>query len=155
LTGYPRAHRAFTLAGREEHAFPTPLALLTVDSLPGLPARRISWLHEIARAAVDDRLDATKLAADDPEVSMAALRTLPGIGPFYAALVQVRATGATDVLPVDEPRVLAAAGTLYGQPGPSTQREFEAREPNPGLIERADIGFRARRVDPGLRCRSR
>jgi len=122
-----RYGRAFTLAGREEHAFPTPLALLTVDSLPGLPAPRIPWLHEIARAALDGRLDATKLAGEDPEVAMAALRTLPGIGPFYAALVQVRATGATDVLPVDEPRVLAAAGQMYGQPGPLTQREFEVR----------------------------
>jgi len=84
-----------------------------VDSLPGLPARRVSWLRDIARAALDGRLDATKLAADDPEVSMAALRSLPGIGPFDAALVQVRATGATDVLPVDEP-------ASWPRPGPCT-----------------------------------
>jgi DNA-3-methyladenine glycosylase II len=119
--------RAFTVAGRVEHAFPTPDALLTVDGLPGLPAPRVLWLHGIGRAALDGRLDAAKLAAEDPDVAMAALRTLPGIGPFYAALVQVRATGATDVLPVDEPRVLAAAGNLYGRPGPLTQHEFEAR----------------------------
>jgi DNA-3-methyladenine glycosylase II len=118
--------RAFTVAGREEHAFPTPAALLTVDSLPGLPAPRIPWLHGIARAALDGRLDAAKLAAEDPEVAMAALRTLAGIGPFYAALIHVRATGATDVLPVNEPRVLAAAGKLYGHPGPLAPRELEA-----------------------------
>jgi DNA-3-methyladenine glycosylase II len=122
-----RYGRAFTLAGLEEYAFPTPEALLTVDTLPGLPEPRIPWLHGIARAALDGRLDAAKLAAEDPAVAMAALRTLAGIGPFYAALVQVRATGATDVLPVGEPRVLAAAGNLYRQPGPLTQDELEAR----------------------------
>jgi DNA-3-methyladenine glycosylase II len=122
-----RYGRAFTVAGREEHAFPTPDALLTVDSLPGLPAPRVPWLHGIARAALDGKLDAAKLAAEDPEVAMAALRTLAGIGPFYAALIHVRATGATDVLPVDEPRVLAAARSLYKHAGPLTPHEFQAR----------------------------
>jgi len=119
--------RTFALGGRDEFAFPTPVALLTVDSLPGLPAARIPWLHGVARAALDGRLDADKLAAEDAEVAMAGLRTLAGIGPFYAALVQIRATGATDVLPVSEPRVLAAAGSLHGKPGPLTPGELETR----------------------------
>lgn len=118
--------RTFTVAGQEQHAFPTPEALLAVDRLPGLPAPRIPWLHGIARAALDGRLDAAKLAAEDPEIAMAALRTLAGIGPFYAALIQIRATGVTDVLPANEPRVLAAAGDLYGRPDPLTPGELDA-----------------------------
>jgi DNA-3-methyladenine glycosylase II len=149
-------HR-FTLAGMEQYAFPTPEALLTVDELPGLPAQRISWLHGIARAALDGRLDADILAAEDPDVAMAGLRRLAGIGPFYAALVQVRSTGATDVLPVDEPRVLAAAGRLYGTSLAQADLERLAERWRPwrtwacvlvravtGRLSDADLGVRVR-----------
>jgi DNA-3-methyladenine glycosylase II len=81
----------------------------------------------VARAAIDGRLDAATLAASDPDEAMAGLRTLPGIGPFYAALILLRSTGVTDVLPTNEPRVLACAGELYGLGGPMSQSEFEAR----------------------------
>src|SRR5262249_56760930 len=101
--------------------------LLRVTELPGLPAPRVAWLHAVARAALDGRLDAATLAATDPVEAMAELRRLPGIGPFYAALVQVRSTGVTDVLPTNEPRVLACAGELYGLDGPMSQSDFEAR----------------------------
>jgi len=114
--------------GRElagQWAFPTPTDLLKVTGIPSFPAQRLDWLHKVAEAALDGWLDAATLRARDPDEAMADLRRLPGIGPFYAALVQVRATGATDILPVDEPRSLAAAGELYGQP--FTQRDLEAR----------------------------
>jgi DNA-3-methyladenine glycosylase II len=117
----------FAVAGVEQAAMPTPSQLLRVTELPGLPAARIVWLHAVARAALDGRLDASRLAATDPVEAMAELRRLPGIGPFYAALVQVRSTGVTDVLPTNEPRVLACAGQLYGLDGPMSQTEFEGR----------------------------
>src|SRR5262245_870541 len=117
----------FTLAGTEQAALPTPAQLLRVSEFPGLPAARIPWLHAVGRAALDGRLDAATLAATDPEEAMAGLRQLPGIGPFYAALVQVRSTGVTDVLPTNEPRVLACAGELYGLDRPMSQGEFEER----------------------------
>ena len=117
----------FTVAGVEQSALPTPAQLLAVAEVPGLPAARIPWLHAVARAALDGRLDAATLAATDPDQAMAGLRELPGIGPFYAALVQVRSTGVTDVLPTNEPRVLACAGELYGLDGPMSQAEFEER----------------------------
>ena len=81
----------------------------------------------MARAALDGRLDAGTLAAADPDEAMAGLRALPGLGPFYRALIQVRSTGVTDVLPTNDPRVLACAGELYGLDGPMSQSEFEAR----------------------------
>jgi len=117
----------FTLGGVEQSALPTPEQLLGVTDFPGLPSARIPWLHAVARAALDGRLDAGTLAATDPDEAMAGLRTLPGIGPFYAALIQVRSTGVTDVLPTNEPRVLACAGELYGLDGPMSQSEFEER----------------------------
>ena len=117
----------FTLGGVEQSALPTPDQLLGVTDFPGLPSARIPWLHAVARAALDGRLDAGTLAATDPDEAMAGLRTLPGIGPFYAALIQVRSTGVTDVLPTNEPRVLACAGELYGLDGPMSQSDFEAR----------------------------
>jgi DNA-3-methyladenine glycosylase II len=117
----------FTLGGVEQSALPTPDQLLGLTDFPGLPSARIPWLHAVARAALDGRLNAATLAATDPDEATAGLRTLPGIGPFYAALIQVRSTGVTDVLPTNEPRVLACAGELYGLDGPMSQSEFEAR----------------------------
>jgi DNA-3-methyladenine glycosylase II len=117
----------FTLAGVEQAALPTPSQLLQVTEIPGLPPARIPWLHAVAQAALDGHLDAATLAATDPDEAMAELRRLPGIGPFYAALIQVRSTGVTDVLPTNEPRVLACAGELYGLDGPMSQAEFEER----------------------------
>ena len=48
----------FTLAGVEQAALPTPAQLLRLTEFPGLPAARIPWLHTVARAALDGRLDA-------------------------------------------------------------------------------------------------
>ena len=109
----------------DQWSFPTPAVLLAVTEVPSLPAQRVDWLHKVAQAALDGWLDAETLAARDPDEAMADLRRLPGVGPFHAALVQVRSTGAADVLPVDEPRSLAATAQLYGQP--LTQRDLEAQ----------------------------
>src|SRR5262249_40404571 len=56
----------FPVAGVEQAALPTPSQLLRVTELPGLPAARVAWLHAVARAALDGRLDAATLAATDP-----------------------------------------------------------------------------------------
>ncbi|MBM7805399.1 3-methyladenine DNA glycosylase/8-oxoguanine DNA glycosylase [Geodermatophilus bullaregiensis] len=49
----------------------------------------------------------------------AAVRELPGIGPFSADLVVVRGAGAPDVLPTAEPRLTASLAELYGLTDPS------------------------------------
>ena len=38
---------------------------------------------------------------------MTELQSIKGIRPFYSALIVIRGTGFTDVLPVSEPRALA------------------------------------------------
>jgi DNA-3-methyladenine glycosylase II len=148
--------QVFTLAGVAQPAFPTPEALLTVDQLPGLPTQRIGWLHGVARAALDGRLDADTLAAQDADEAMADLRRLDGIGPFYAALIQIRSTGATDVLPTNEPRVLEAASRLYGVPMTQPELARRAEQWRPWrtwacVLVRAVTG----RLDAGVACSNR
>jgi DNA-3-methyladenine glycosylase II len=108
----------FTLAGERWHSFPTPRALLEVAEFPGIPEPKLTRLHAVARAALDGRLDAARLAALDPDEAMAQLRELPGIGPFYASLVVVRACGLADVLVVNEATALDTMAELYHLPGP-------------------------------------
>lgn len=104
----------FLLAGRPVAAVPTPSALREVESVPGLPGDRIPRLHAVAEAAAEGRLDAARLRALPPEEATAALRRLPGIGPFYAALIVVRALGHADVLAPEEAASRAAVQRLLG-----------------------------------------
>jgi len=67
-----------------------------------------------------------RLLAEGPERAMAGLQALAGIGPFYSALIVIRGTGFTDVLPVSEPRVLELAARLYQLGGPPSEAEFRA-----------------------------
>ena len=106
--------RVFDLDGEELAAFPLPEKLAALRAFPGFDATRMTRLRAIARAALDGRLDAGRLARLAPEDARAELETLPGIGPFYADLVLVRATGLADLLPRHEPMLLSYAGHFYG-----------------------------------------
>jgi DNA-3-methyladenine glycosylase II len=68
----------------------------------------------LAQGALAGRLDAQRLRGLPPEAALGELRELPGIGPFYATLVLVRASGHADLLPAQEPRVAAAVARFYG-----------------------------------------
>ena len=115
-----------TVAGEEMPAFPLPGRLLDADSLPGMGAGRVEWLHEVARAALDGRLAPGRLAAMDPADALADLRRLPGIGPAYATLILLRAVGVADVLTSGEPRLPGYVAHFYGTgPGPASRDEIE------------------------------
>lgn len=116
----------FDLAGVVTAALPTPSRLLTLDAIPGLPADRIPRLHAVAAAAQHGLLSAERLRALDPAAAMAELQQLPGIGPFYSALVVLRACGLTDVLPTAENQVRELVRGLYGLDHDLTEAEFEA-----------------------------
>jgi DNA-3-methyladenine glycosylase II len=109
--------RPFELAGETEYAFPKPDQLLDLDTFPGLEPQRIERLHGVARRALDGELDPGVLASMDPAQAHAALRAIPGLGPFYADLVRLRSTGVTDALSLDEPRFRSYLGHYYGLPG--------------------------------------
>jgi DNA-3-methyladenine glycosylase II len=117
--------RTFVLADEPLAAFPTPSALLAVEAFPGLPTVKLERLHGVARAALEGRLDVDYLLALGPDAATEALQEIPGIGPFYAGLVVVRATGFTDVLPPDQRRLAPLVGRLYGLPGPPSPEEVE------------------------------
>jgi DNA-3-methyladenine glycosylase II len=114
----------FELGGRTVTALPAPSALAAVTQLPGLPADRIPRLHAIAEAARAGDLDVDRLVGLGPEAAMQAVQELPGIGPFYSALIVVRACGFADVLPTDEPRSRQTVHELYGISQPMTDEEY-------------------------------
>lgn len=116
----------FDLASQRVAAFPSPHALLALDSFPGVPADRIPRLHAVARAALDGRLDVAHLAALDPADARAELQRLPGIGPFYSGLIVIRACGLADVLPTDEPMLRGLIPRLYDLPDPVSPADLEA-----------------------------
>lgn len=111
--------RVFELPGGDLAAFPTPEALLRVESFPGLEPLRIDRLHAVARAALAGELDPARLLAASPDEALAGLYRLPGIGPTYGTLILLRSTGATDILTLGEPRIPAYAGHFYGLGGPA------------------------------------
>jgi DNA-3-methyladenine glycosylase II len=104
----------FDLAGQRVYAVPTPSRMLAVESVAGLPADRMPRLHAAAEAARRGDLDADRLRSLPPEEAMAELQRLPGIGPFYSALVVIRACGHADVPAPQEPRAREAIRELYG-----------------------------------------
>lgn len=116
--------QTFTLAGQSLAAFPTPAQLLEVTEVPGLSADKTTRLHAVARAALDGQLDAARLRGLTADHAMADVRSIPGIGPFYAALIIIRATGCTDVPVADEPRLIKLITTLYELPVPPTAAQL-------------------------------
>jgi DNA-3-methyladenine glycosylase II len=112
-----RAHgRVLDVAGAEAAVFPAPAQLLAVSDFPGVAEEKLARLHAVAESALAGELDTDALRAEDPEVAAARVRRLPGIGPFYAELITVRALGHTDLLPTGEVGVGEIAGALLGRP---------------------------------------
>jgi DNA-3-methyladenine glycosylase II len=114
------------VAGVPMAAFPLPERLLACEEFPGLQSEKVARLHGIAEAALAGWLDPERLRAQAPDAALAELQTLKGIGPFYAQLVYVRASGVADVLS-DEPHVLHSAARFYrldGPPDPATFAEL-------------------------------
>lgn len=121
-----QAHGAtFQVAGEATSAFPTPRQLLDVASFPGIADERLARLHGVAQAALSGQLDADRLVSLGPESAMVDLKQIKGIGPFYASLVVIRATGFADVLPRDEPMVRALVTKLYKLDGPCSPEQLD------------------------------
>jgi DNA-3-methyladenine glycosylase II len=103
----------FTVAGQELAALPTPYALVDVGSFPEIPDEKMARIRGVAEAAIAGQLDVDRLVSLGPEAATADLQSIKGIGPFYASLIVIRATGFTDVLPVDEPMLRGLVTSLY------------------------------------------
>jgi DNA-3-methyladenine glycosylase II len=119
--------RTFELAGEPLVAFPQPDRLLEAVALPELDEQKIVRLRGIAQAALDGALDVGALQQLGPEAAWSALQELHGIGPFYGALIVLRACGFADaLLAMPEPHVLRHAARFYKLADPPSLAEFTA-----------------------------
>ena len=94
-------------------AFPAPEQLLQMTDSPGLFGRKVEYLHGVAHAALDGRLDAARLRSLSDEQALAELRELSGIGPFASELILLRGCGHPDYVSLLEPRLRRAIGRAY------------------------------------------
>lgn len=116
---------AFDVAGEHLWALPVPAAILALGpagmvEAAGVEAVRADRLCGVAEAAMTGTLDAAPLAVMPVDEARRRLRSVPGIGGFSGDLILVRATGITDLLPLNEPRLLGLMGELWGLGGPAT-----------------------------------
>jgi DNA-3-methyladenine glycosylase II len=118
--------RVFEVAGEEMAALPTPTQMLQVETFPEIPDIKLRRMHGIAGAALAGELDIERIRAMQPDEAMRDLQRLDGIGPFYSALIVIRATGHSDVLPENEPQAPAMAGRLYGLGHDASPEEMQA-----------------------------
>ncbi|MBV8085122.1 MAG: DNA-3-methyladenine glycosylase 2 family protein [Chloroflexi bacterium] len=100
--------------GDQMPAFPAPEQLLRLTEFPGLFGRKVEYLHGVARAALNGRLDAARLRSMPDEQALADLRQLGGIGPFASELILLRGCGHPDYVSLLEPRLRRAIGRAYG-----------------------------------------
>lgn len=104
-----------TVHGHPYPAFPQPERLLEFDDIAGVSAQKVNWLHGIARAALEGRLDTEALRAMPSDEALDALRELPGIGPWTAEAIRLRGCGMADELSVKDDVSPRAVATLYGR----------------------------------------
>jgi DNA-3-methyladenine glycosylase II len=79
-----------------------------------LPGRKTEYLHAVAEAALDGRLDTTTLRSVEPERAVAAVQEIKGLGPFAAELVVLRGANVPDALPRHERRLDTEITHAYG-----------------------------------------
>lgn len=120
------APSAKPVLGETLHAFPQPEHLLELgDQFPGLSLEKLVRLRGVAEAALAGKLDVAALHALGPERAYEEVQRLKGLGPFYAGLVVLRATGFADaLLPVPEPKVFRHAARFYGLDEPPGHERF-------------------------------
>lgn len=96
----------------DDGAFPAPQVLRAID--PDLPGRKTEFLHAVAGAALEGRLDAAALRAVDADDAIRSVQEIRGLGPFAAELVVLRGANAPDGLPHNEKRLAVEIGERYG-----------------------------------------
>ena len=143
-TAAARTHAARLVAALGEPAglgtdlrlFPAAEALARLDDdeavrLLALPTRRRETLRNLARVLAGGSLDLRHVDdGGDPERARAQLLALPGVGPWTAQTVTMRALGDTDAFLAADLGVLVAAREL-GLPGDARPLDRHARTWSP------------------------
>jgi DNA-3-methyladenine glycosylase II len=115
----------YTLHGEPMHAFPSPERLLEgLDRTPLSDIKR-ERLAGVAEAALDGVLDVDEIQRLGPEAATAHVQCIQGVGPFWASLIVIRASGFADA-PAREPRARAKALAAYGRLETASDAEFTA-----------------------------
>jgi DNA-3-methyladenine glycosylase II len=117
---------ALEIHGEKVHAFPSPARLLQVESFPGLFGRKIEYLHHLAEATLEGRLDAAHLRSIPQEQALEELQQLPGIGIFSAEHILLRGAGDPDYLTLNEPRLARAVAMAYDLKSEPSSEELRA-----------------------------
>lgn len=107
---------------------PEALASASVADLhaAGLSGRKASYIRALAQSALSGDFDPDGLRRMDDEEAIGALKRLQGVGRWTAHMFLIFALGRTDVLPVDDVGVRAAAGRVLGLGRPATEAELES-----------------------------
>jgi len=100
------------------NAFPDPRALLALEAFPGIAPVKIERLHQVARAALEGSLDRARLRSLPEQDALTQLRTLPGIGEFFAQGILMRGAGLVDAVTEDDltPRAIQLLYALPERP---------------------------------------
>lgn len=93
-------------------AFPRPAAIAEAGEEAlrsiGLTRAKAATLGRVADAVRAGRLDCVRLRAQEADAAQAALVALPGIGPWTASYVRMRALGDRDAFPLADLGVIKA-----------------------------------------------
>jgi len=96
----------------QDGAFPAPDLLRNLDL--DLPGRKTEYLHAVAEAALDGRLDGETLRQVEVEDAVRTVQEVKGLGPFAAELVVIRGANAPDAIPHNERRLDEEIAHRYG-----------------------------------------
>jgi DNA-3-methyladenine glycosylase II len=118
----------FELGGGSFAAFPGPETLLGIDAVQGVAAAKVERLHGVARAALDGLLDRGRLRALPPEQAITELRTVPGIGPFFAQAILYRAVGVPTGVTTDDLSLLAVQRAFDLPAAPTVEEAMRLTE---------------------------
>ncbi len=88
--------------GQVYHAFPEPRLLLALDRVEGLNTKKIDRLHSVARSALDGLLDRNLLRSLPIKDALSKLKSIPGVGPFFAQGILHRGAGLVDDITRDD-----------------------------------------------------
>ncbi len=105
-----------------DRLFPTPDALCSLKPEGvGMPAARVATIRSLARAVLEGNLDL--YGAVEPSELRRQLLDLPGIGPWTAEVVAMRAVRDPDAFPASDLGIRQAVGRLLGRehPPPATE----------------------------------
>jgi DNA-3-methyladenine glycosylase II len=99
--------------GTTVNAFPDPQALLRLEEFPGVSPVKVERLHQVAQAALEGFLDRARLRSLREPEALTKLRSLPGIGEFFAQGILMRGAGLVDAV-TDDDLTPRAIQLLYG-----------------------------------------